>query len=330
MLISVLIVIISTVIPILILIRYPICISMPTSRGLHENPIPTSGGLAILISYISITFYAFLSHSHSIDLYSPIFPIISASLLGLLDDKYSLSKVIRFIFQIIISIWIVSMNPETSLYMKILWAIFIVYFINIFNFMDGINALATTQTLFILLCITILDDFYSYNAIILFALPLIIFLVFNSSPARIFLGNSGSYLLATLIMILLYSSNSSVNENLLNHTVIILIILTVMICDTTYTLISRFISKYFNDDKSFIDSVIFITNPHRTHNYQIMTQKYHSHSKVNIMIFMYNIIWCFPLAWLSQEYVNISVIFLLLSYLPYIILCIVNKAGKHV
>ncbi len=132
------------------------------------------------------------------------------------------------------------------------------------------------------------------------------------------------------LMVIIISLLTSIYEYINTNSQYLWIILTVMICDATYTLISRFISKYFSDDKSFIDSVAFITNPHRTHNYQIMTQKYHSHSKVNIMIFMYNIIWCFPLAWLSQEYVNISVIFLLLSYLPYIILCIVNKAGKHV
>ena len=227
-----------------------------------------------------------------------------------------------------LAIWIVSINAEVSIFLKIFWVLFIVYLINIYNFMDGIDGLATAQAIFILLSMGLLTSYYSISHYVIFIIPLLVFLYFNISPAKIFLGNSGSYQIAVLLSILFYKS-SYLEGNYLNFNFIIsmFILLTVFICDATYTLISRLINQYKKLDYNIIQSLIMITSPHRLHNYQIMTIANHNHNKTTMQIMMYNFFWCLPLAYLLQVYNHLSLFFLFLSYLPYLVLCYKNKSG---
>ena len=130
------------------------------------------------------------------------------------------------------------------------------------------------------------------------------------SPAKIFLGNSGSYLIAILLSILFYKS-SYLDGNFVNINFLIsmFILLTVFICDATYTLISRFINQYKELNYNIIQSLIIITTAHRLHNYQIMTIKNNSHNKTTIQIMLYNFLWCLPLAYLLQVYNHLSLFF---------------------
>ena len=150
-----------TILSTILIIKYPISISKPTARGLHDEPIPSSGGIALLLSYISVSLLAVLTMGHSITLSSMILILIFGTLLGYLDDKYYLSKLIRFASQFVFALWIVSLNIELSIFLKIVWVLFIVYLINIYNFMDGIDGLATAQAIFVLLSMSILDYYYS-------------------------------------------------------------------------------------------------------------------------------------------------------------------------
>ena len=71
-----------------LLIKFPISIAFPSKRGMHNTSIPSSGGLAILGSYVCVTSYAYLIHDHSLSMSSPIFSLILISLLGYADDKF--------------------------------------------------------------------------------------------------------------------------------------------------------------------------------------------------------------------------------------------------
>lgn len=317
-----------TILSTILIIKYPISISKPTDRGLHDKPIPSSGGIALLLSYISVSLLAVLTMGHSITLNSMILILIFGTLLGYLDDKYYLSKLIRFASQFVFALWIVSLNIELSIFLKIVWVLFIVYLINIYNFMDGIDGLATAQAIFVLLSMSILDYYYSIGHLIIFIIPLVVFLFYNISPAKIFLGNAGSYLIAILLSILFYKG-SILDSNLanINYFASMLILLTVFICDTTYTLISRFINQYNKSNFNLKQSLAKITTAHRLHNYQIMTIANNNHNKTTSQIMLYNFFWCLPLAYLLQIYEHLTLFFLFLSYLPYLILCYKNKSG---
>ena len=66
--------------------------------------------------------------------------------------------------------------------------------------MDGIDSLASLQSIFFISSIALIFGFFPEVII-----PIIAFLFFNITPAKIFLGNSGSYLLGTLLASYLFN-----------------------------------------------------------------------------------------------------------------------------
>ena len=318
-----------TIIFIQILIKFPMSKAFPTNRGMHTYEMPSSGGIGILASYICISIFAYFYHGHPFKLSSPIFALTLIAILGYIDDRYRMTKSLRFLIQGIISLVLISSTFQLSLLEIILWTSFFLFFINIYNFMDGIDGLAVSQSIYILISLSLLQNFYSIGSLILFIIPLIIFLIFNISPSKIFLGNSGSYMLGLFIVILIFNSSYTVSiVSLSNHIITCLILLTVFIADGLYTLSARFFYKLMQSS-SILISLRYITTPHNKHNYQILTKKYNKHNKVNIYLMSYNLFWCLPLAYLSQIYTDYIFLFAALSYLPYISICYLNHAGKE-
>ena len=312
-----------------LLIKYPMSLATPSKRGMHSKVIPSSGGLAILGTYICVTLYPYFIHAHPLSISSPILSLTLIGVLGYLDDKFELSQVFRFFSQTVISTLLVINSYELNIFEIIFWISFLVFFINIYNFMDGIDGLATSQAIFILVSFTILENFYSFSALILFIIPLIIFLFYNIKPSKIFLGNSGSYMLGMLIAILLFNSTYISNDiNIFNHILSALILLTIFIADSLYVLLARFFYR-FRSSNNILLSLSYITTPHNTHCYQILAKKFNNHNKVNLFLMSYNIFWCLPLSIVCQFYIQYSIIFLLFSYVPYFVYCFNNNVGKE-
>ena len=118
------------------------------------------------------------------------------------------------------------------------------------------------------------------------------------------------------------------------HIITSLIICTIVIVDTVYVIFRRFFYKLFisyNKKQSLKDSLIVsikhITDAHCTHNYQQLAKKFKNHNKVSLLLMLYNILWCLPLAVMSVNYVNYGALWLLVSYTPYIIWCYKNQTG---
>tara|TARA_B100000424_G_C22897192_1_gene477184 strand:+ start:50 stop:1048 length:999 start_codon:yes stop_codon:yes gene_type:complete len=312
-----------------LLIKYPISLATPSKRGMHCNVMPSSGGIAILGTYICITLYPYLIHAHSLNINSPIIGLTLIALLGYLDDKFKLSKAFRFFSQAIISILVIVNSHQLNILEIIIWACFFIFLVNIYNFMDGIDGLATSQAIFVLTSFIILDNFYSFGVLILFIIPLLIFLFYNIKPSKVFLGNAGSYMLGMLIIILLFNSTYASDDiYILNHIAVALILLTIFIADSLYVLLARFIYKYKSSNNILL-SLLHITTPHNTHCYQILAKKYNNHNKVNLLLMLYNILWCLPLSILCQTYIEYSIVFLLFSYIPYLFYCYNNNIGKE-
>tara|TARA_Y100000816_G_C26052904_1_gene552247 strand:- start:142 stop:1134 length:993 start_codon:yes stop_codon:yes gene_type:complete len=312
----------------LFLIKKPLVKSIPTDRGLHQFETASSGGLAILIGF-SISL---IIGSEKLPLLLAI--LIPITIIGIIDDIYHTSKFIRFGAQIIFSFAALYLMNGMSLdYLTIFIIIFLMtYFINAYNFMDGIDSLVTFQTLFILLCFILLIEINPLwnNIIIIMISSLFGFLIFNLSPAKLFLGNSGSYLLGMYISILILGLYYMFDLNIFT----ILIICTIIIVDTVYVILKRYSDKFLTHyskstslSSSLITSIKYVTEAHCTHNYQQLTKKYKSHNKVVLLIMMYNILWCLPLSKISMIYYETGALWLLLSYTPYIIWCYSNKAG---
>jgi len=302
-----------------LLIKYPISISVPTERGMHKNNIASSGGIAILIGIISFLIIDTPRYFYI----GPVLMLIIVALIGYIDDKKSLGKLFRFGSQILVSIVIVN-TPYTGLdlILKLFSIILIIYTINIYNFMDGIDQLAISQAIFFTIGSAML---FLHVGTVEVALIFISFYLLNYKNTKIFLGNSGSYLLGLYIamQIVLIPTNSN-TDNIL---VAMFIFMTTFYVDATHTIINRFFKK-FSTDATIVESIEHITQAHRLHAYQKLAIKYNSHSKVVFLMMSYNYIWCLPLAYIAYTY-DYFLIPVLLSYLPYIYYCYINKAGTE-
>ncbi len=311
---------IITLIITFLLTKYPIALSSPSSRGLHTKDIPTSGGIAIFFGFISIFYFS------DYDSLSFFLIFIFTVTMGLLDDIFSLSKIIRFVLQAIISLFIIyhfagysSMHPIFIL----LILLGIIFLINMVNFMDGIDSIIILQFVFFFLSIILLTSTYSSLP---YLLTLIAFLFFNRPKASIFLGSSGSYLLGVLLACIFIDN--------LYFVFLYAILMTPFIVDSVTTLVMRFVI-FFRNDRNLMKSLRHVTSPHCTHMYQHITKEYNSHTKCLFIIMSYNIFWCLPISYLyynsSNMYTDtdyyVSFSYLLLSYVPYFILCIKKNAG---
>ena len=318
---------ISTIIIAELLIRYKFFLSLPNSRSLHTNEIPTSSGIAL--NFVVFVYYMGIGE------YVMSLIILSICALGVLDDKYQISQLVRLIAQIIIASAVILYFYPVSILESIIMLFMFVYFFNSYNFMDGINLLAISQAIFILLSVlilgTLLDASTTYyppsfvdgNLIITMIISLSILAYYNKTPASIFLGSSGSYLLGFFLLVILL--------NFLDYFTL-LILYTVFLVDTCYILIKKLLesedSRLISNHKDWLKIKIKkLTSPHKTHNYQKMITLGMSHHKVVALLMLYNVLWCLPLAIISIYYQNLASFCLVLSCLPYIILCNRNRAG---
>jgi UDP-GlcNAc:undecaprenyl-phosphate GlcNAc-1-phosphate transferase len=188
-------------------------------QAFHKEPIARIGGLIILFLFLLfILFYFFV-----FDIFLKDYFVISLLLflLGFLDDlKIKINPNIRLILMlcllaICINIFSIQI-PKSGLVFLNLWlenSIFQICFvllcflfvINGSNLIDGFNGLLGIHFL-IINSIFLLINLTNQNeniSIILFSQIIITlsFLLFNFPKAKIFLGDSGSYLLGSLIVI---------------------------------------------------------------------------------------------------------------------------------
>lgn len=190
----------------------------PDERKVHKMVIPTLGGLGIFAGFILATLL-------NVPLNNPEFQYFVASaivifFLGIKDDILVLSPAKKFIGQLVAAgiviqlggVQITSMHGflginELPPMVSVLFTMFTVVVItNSFNLIDGVDGLAGSLGL---LTTIIFGSYFLYigqlmYAVMAFALAgsLIGFLVYNFSPARIFMGDTGSLLIGLFNSIL--------------------------------------------------------------------------------------------------------------------------------
>ena len=173
-------------------------VDVPNERSSHSLPTPRGGGIGIWIALIIVGIFV------TGDIYfSAILSI--AGLLGLLEDRYTLSSKIRLVSQFVISSFIAFLflgHPSSPLMLSLFlfWLIFITATTNFYNFMDGINGIAGLTGLvgfgllaFFSYFILNVQDVFLMSAAL--AAGCIGFLPFNFPRARVFMGDVGSILL---------------------------------------------------------------------------------------------------------------------------------------
>ena len=241
-------------------------VDLPSPRKVHTEPIPRVGGIAIIIAtVIPIIFWTNLDIAMS----GVLAGIALLFMLGILDDAKSLAYKIKFIMQMLaISIVFFSGFIDISLayYYVNQWlvytALLLIYFIfllgvtNAINLADGLDGLAGGQALLSFSIIGLLA-YEANNANVLVVVLAIIgaifgFLRFNTYPAKIFMGDTGSlflgFILGLLSIELTYSNDNAYSKALP------LLLVGLPIFDTLMVMSVRLLNKKspFNADRNHL------------------------------------------------------------------------------
>ena len=272
-------------------------IDVPNERSSHAVPTPRGGGLAIVVS--SLLALSVLAGSGFVParLFLALVPSGAAvAVVGFVDDRWTLSARIRLLVHFMAAGWAVLWIKPVDLFafergaplleglVYVLSTLGIVWFLNMYNFMDGIDGIAGTQAVFMSLGTVVLSVFsvgitYAVAPAIVIGAASLGFLLWNWPPAKIFLGDIGSGYLGFVFAVI--GLASGIHDPVAPWT--LLILAGVFAVDATFTVIRRFLRGER------------ITQPHRTHGFQLLAKKL-GHRKVTSSIALVNLLWLLPCA----------------------------------
>lgn len=304
-------------------------VQTPNSRSSHKLPTPTGGGLAFVIGSVATGAVIAVREPSVLAILTIS---ATAGALGFVDDLIDLRASIRFPIHILLVaslVWLCIPYPSLPLPLGwsaqgiVLWvglSLAGVWWFNLFNFMDGIDGLAGSQAVIILvgaLGLWLSKDiggietplFWSMLAV---GIGVLGFMASNWPPARIFMGDVGSNFLAAGIFALLLSM---IARGMIGYGTA-LVLVSVLFSDATVTLVRRLI----NGEKPW--------TAHRRHAYQQLSRR-HCHRTVTLAYAAILLFGALPLAFLSVVYPAWELAFTVLAILPLVILAICFGAGAR-
>ena len=221
----------------------------------HTLPIPYLGGIAIMLGVVLVSLLAvFLSNDVLGNLnllLSVLIPALLLGLIGLWDDLKSLPAYPRLFAQsavgVCVSIILITTgtvgNPTGSIVLDVLLTvIWIVGICNSINFFDNMDGGAAGAVAFSSLGIAFLA--WNLEQSLLAGLALVTagatfgFLIWNKSPAKIYMGDAGALFLGVLLATLAIRLDPSTPSRTISLS-IPLLLLALPILDTTTVVISR-------------------------------------------------------------------------------------------
>jgi UDP-N-acetylmuramyl pentapeptide phosphotransferase/UDP-N-acetylglucosamine-1-phosphate transferase len=256
---------------------------VPNERSLHDIPTPKGGGIAITLTwYIGLT-VLFFSGIIEQKLYFALLSGMMLAVVSLIDDIKGLKPIIRLIVQFMTAILafyfleglrpliIPGFNINYNYFVYPFAIIGMVWFINLFNFMDGVDGFASVEVITVSAVLFVM----SWNLVtILLIVCLTGFLCWNWPKAKIFMGDVGSTQLGFVLVVLGIYFHNTFEFSILNW----IMLTSPFWFDATLTLFRR----WRNKEK--------LSEAHRKHVYQRIVQAGYSHEKVNIFLISLNLI----------------------------------------
>ena len=256
----------------------------PNERSLHQGSIPRGGGLVIVALLILGLTGAAVQSGRYLSLGGMAIIVSAWAGLSWRDDQYDLSPRLRLSFQVLFALAsIVAFGYVTELeygsgqfinlayWGAILTFLGIVWMANLYNFMDGMDGLASSQT--IVAATTLAFWFYQVGDQPLAIVCLILasasygFILWNWQPAKVFLGDVGSISIGAFFAVLLVYANTRYAIPVLS----LVALFGVFVFDASLTLLRRAI----RGEKIWL--------PHRSHLYQRLAGLAFPHARIVIV-----------------------------------------------
>ena len=271
-----------------LLLRHAV-LDHPNRRSSHAVPVPRGGGIAVMAAIV----IGWIAYALTIPALLPVIGLLLAAAAGLaaisfLDDLFDLTATMRLLAQFLaVLLGMLVLADAGPVFQGLLpgWldllaaALLWLWFINLFNFMDGIDGLAGVQTVALALGLALVGAGVGAGAgagagiggnwqppLLMLAAAAAGFLWFNWQPARLFLGDVGSVPLGYLLGFLLLSAAAA------GQWAAALILPAYYLADASITLARRVLrgEKFWHG--------------HREHFYQQAVRRGFSHATVSTMV----------------------------------------------
>ena len=304
---------------------------IPNERSSHITPTPRGGGIAfVATSLIGFLLLLLNDGLNRTELLALCCAGSIVAIAGHLDDRQKISgATVRLVLHAISAVILIigvgipselalfDQTVNTGIVGSILGVVYLVWLLNLFNFMDGTDGIAASEAIFVLLAGAFLsyhvlaDTNHSAAATVL-AASTFGFILYNWSPAKIFMGDVGSGYLGIVIGGLSLSAANQDPEMLW----VWIILLAVFVSDATVTLIRRLLRK----QKPHV--------AHRSHAYQHLAIRLNSHAKVAVLVLAVNIVWLLPIAFFVADNQLAGTTGVIIAYVPLLTAVLALGAGK--
>jgi UDP-N-acetylmuramyl pentapeptide phosphotransferase/UDP-N-acetylglucosamine-1-phosphate transferase len=277
---------------VLIVALYPwlerYALARPNARSSHRMPTPQGGGIAVIAATIGAVGVALAVFALGVSPDASLPKIIVAALimacLGAVDDIRPLPAGLRFLLQAAVVAGVIYTLPDQLRVLpgvpwwleRLLLLIGGLWFVNLVNFMDGIDWMTVAEVVPITATLAVLGAvgaLPSYGTVLALALggAMIGFAYFNRPTAQVFLGDVGSLPVGLIVgwLLLLLAGGG--------HLVAALIMPLYYLADATITLFRR-----LTRGEPFWQA-------HRTHFYQRATDKGFTAMAIVARVFAINV-----------------------------------------
>jgi Fuc2NAc and GlcNAc transferase len=305
-------------------------LDLPNARSSHARPTARGGGIGIVMMTLGMV--ALDVRWHGISGPLAVTWLVGGGLValaGLLDDLKGLPAVARAAAHLLAAVLLLhaidghavllSLHFPTG-WPALFWAlgvVTIVWSINLFNFMDGIDGLASAQCAFVILAGVLLAG--RGLPVDLPLLPAVAmggaavgFLIWNLPPARIFMGDVGSGFIGFGLVVAAFVSSGQGMVSLWTW----FILHGLFVADSTVTVTVRLLRGQR------------IFEAHRLHVYQRLARRWSSHGRVTLVYLGIDLVWCLPWAIATVIWPADALLLALAALLPLVAAAIVAGGGR--
>lgn len=303
-------------------------LDVPNARSSHQLPTPRGGGVAFVLSFTLAL--GWLWWEGQLEATATVALLGGAGLIaviGFMDDHGHIAARWRLLGHFVAAgwglAWLGGLAPVELMGQVIdfgvagwvLGALYCVWLLNLYNFMDGIDGIASIEAISVCLGAALL--FGLHGDVSRIALPLLLgasvagFLLWNFPPAKIFMGDAGSGFLGMVLALFSLRDAWAAPHNLW----VWVILLGVFVVDATFTLCRRLARR----EKVY--------QAHRSHAYQHAARHHRGHLPVTLAVAAINVFWLLPMAYWVVHGLG-GVLGMAIAYAPLVALAVWYHAGK--
>ncbi|MCB1664462.1 MAG: glycosyltransferase family 4 protein [Pseudomonadales bacterium] len=304
-------------------------LAVPNARSSHAQATPVGGGLALVLAYAAALCLLILQGRLPLPESLALATSLPVALIGFVDDRRELGYRVRLAVQaavVLIALLLLGRVPALPIGSVVLGSVLLTFLLaplsllwltNLYNFMDGIDGLAGSETAFVSLAAAGMllaagDRALALPCLFLFA-GSVGFLVWNWPTARIFMGDVGSGFVGMSLGLIALLSHYHGSMSLWSW----FLLLAVFVVDATVTLLRRTLRGQR------------WSQAHRQHAYQHMAVGQNGHKNVSLGVLGLNLLYLLPLAIAAGKHPEYGVYFGVLGVIPLVLLALYSGAGRE-